>query len=167
MEKTISELKTSGLELRLTEEKLFLATSVAQETIALRSINGIAVVDLVDEYNSKLTAFKKEKSGGKFILILGIVFCVVSVFAFLSGANTDNSEATNGAAATMGFGIFLVIISLLKGKKLTEPTLMSVLKINTNGGTRDFEFDKKGVFSGNVAEFVARIEDTLTAFHKQ
>jgi hypothetical protein len=160
MEKTISELKASGLEIRLSEEKLFLTTSSTQETIALRSINGIAIVDLVDDYNAKLTAYKKEKSGGKFLLILGIIFCSFSLIGIVVGSNADS------VAATIGFGAILIAISLFRGKKLIEPTLISVVRIHTNGGTRDFEFDKKGVYSGNVAEFVARIEDTLTAFHK-
>ena len=35
-----------------------------------------------------------------------------------------------------------------------------------NGGNRDFVFDKANTNSQNIAEFVANVENTLTAFHK-
>jgi hypothetical protein len=35
-----------------------------------------------------------------------------------------------------------------------------------SGGNRDFKFDNTGVKSGNVAEFVASVESTLTAYQK-
>jgi hypothetical protein len=35
------------------------------------------------------------------------------------------------------------------------------------GGNRDFMFDKANSNSIEVAEFVAKVEDTLTAFHKK
>jgi hypothetical protein len=44
---------------------------------------------------------------------------------------------------------------------------MSAVRIMLNGGNRDFEFDKAGVDSEAVAEFVARVESTLTAYHKK
>jgi hypothetical protein len=35
-----------------------------------------------------------------------------------------------------------------------------------SGGNRDFQFDKMGIKSGNIAEFVALVESTLTSYHK-
>lgn len=160
MEKTISELKASGLEIRLTDEKLYFNTPATQETMALRSVNGVAIVDLIDDYNTKLTAFKKEKQGLSIVLIIGIAFIVFSI------ANLISEPKSDAAPSGIGLGLVLAGIFFFKKNKNVEPTLMSVVRIHTNGGSRDFEFDKKGVFSGNVAEFVARIEDTLTAFHK-
>ncbi len=161
MEKTISELKASSLEIRLTDEKLYFNTPATQETMALRSVNGVAIVDLIDDYNKKLTVYKKEEQGLFFVLILGVGFIIGSIALFISGT-TD--EAISGILFFVG--LIELVIYLAKKNKNIEPTLMSIVRINTNGGSRDFEFDKKGVFSGNVAEFVARIEDTLTAFHK-
>lgn len=160
MEKTISELKASGLEIRLTDEKLYLNTPAKQETMALRSVNGVAIVDLIDDYNTKLTAFKKQKQGLSIVLIMGIAFIVFSL------ANLISEPKSDGAPSGIALGLVIVGIYFFNKNKNVEPTLMSVVRIHTNGGSRDFEFDKKGVFSGNVAEFVARIEDTLTAFHK-
>ncbi len=36
-----------------------------------------------------------------------------------------------------------------------------------SGGNRDFMFDKADTNSNSVAEFVAKVENTLTAFHKK
>jgi hypothetical protein len=46
------------------------------------------------------------------------------------------------------------------------PQLESCVRIMLNGMNRDFSFDKRKTSSSNVANFVARVEDTLTAFHK-
>ena len=68
-------------------------------------------------------------------------------------------------------GIVLFMISLTIGlyiiAKYRKPVLMSAVRIMLNGGNRDFEFDKTGVDSEAVAEFVARVESTLTAYHKK
>ena len=51
-------------------------------------------------------------------------------------------------------------------KKNNEPKLMSVVRIMMSGGSRDFQFEKTGIKSGNVSDFVAKVESTLTAYHK-
>jgi hypothetical protein len=48
-----------------------------------------------------------------------------------------------------------------------KPTLKSAVRIMMTGGNRDFTFDKAHANSSDVAEFVAKVEDTLTAFHKK
>jgi len=35
-----------------------------------------------------------------------------------------------------------------------------------NGGNRDFKFDKSSSDANKIAEFVAKVEETLTAYHK-
>jgi hypothetical protein len=44
--------------------------------------------------------------------------------------------------------------------KNNEPKLMSAVRIMMSGGNRDFQFDKTGIKSGNIAEFVANVEST-------
>ncbi len=156
MEKTISELKASGLEIRLTNERLYFNSTASQETMALRSVNGVAIVDLIDDYNAKLTAYKTAKNASYVNFVLGFGFAIGGVFLQL--------ELENPILIVLG--VAYLIFAMYTAGKIQEPTLMSLVRIHTNGGARDFEFDKKGVYSGNVAEFVARIEDTLTAFHK-
>jgi hypothetical protein len=65
------------------------------------------------------------------------------------------------------FGCVFAIPSLLGMKKTKNgPKLMSAVRIMMSGGNRDFQFDKAGIKSGNVAEFVAKVESTLTAYQK-
>jgi hypothetical protein len=52
-------------------------------------------------------------------------------------------------------------------KNLQIPTLKSAVRIMMSGGNRDFTFDKADANSNNIAEFVAKVENTLTAFHKK
>ena len=166
MENIISELKADGLEIKLTSDKLYLNSAISQETIALRSVSGIAVIDLVDDFNKKLSAWKlgEEKINNmnrmaKPLMIIGLV-CLGYGLAL---APKDNK------VTFILLGVFLAVggfYSKGKGNELPEPSMKSQVQIFTSGGTREFNFDKKSIQSGNVAEFIARVEDTLTAFHK-
>jgi hypothetical protein len=84
MENLLSQFKTSDLEIKLTSEKLFINTVSSNETFALRSVNGIGVVDLVEDYNKALTEWKKSNfgtifssyglmGGGAFVIIGGLM----------------------------------------------------------------------------------------------
>ena len=155
MEKILSEFNIANLDLKLTEEKLYIKTNSSFETFALRSINGIGVVDLLDKYNLELTEYNKSKNTNITRIILGIV--LIGLGAFIN----------------YGLGIFLFIpggISLILGiillNKSTRPNLVSSVRIMMIGGTRDFEFDKTSYGSGKIAEFVANVESTLSAYHK-
>ncbi len=66
---------------------------------------------------------------------------------------------------TVSLVIFIVANTRID-KNNNEPILMSAVRIMMSGGNRDFKFDKTGVKSGNVAEFVTKVESTLTAYHK-
>ena len=43
---------------------------------------------------------------------------------------------------------------------------MSAVRIMISGGVRDFQFNKTSIDSNNIAEFVVKVESTLTAYHK-
>ena len=60
----------------------------------------------------------------------------------------------------IGLGVYLFT------RTVNKPELLSSVRIMLNGMNRDFEFNKRKVNSTDVANFVARVEDTLTAFHK-
>lgn len=62
--------------------------------------------------------------------------------------------------------MFAIIALIGMNKTNNEPKLMSAVRIMMSGGNRDFQFDKTGIKSGNVAEFVAKVESTLTSYHK-
>lgn len=159
MENILSQFNADNLDIKLTSEKLFINTAASSEAFALRSVNGIGVVDLVDDYNKALTAWKTVRLSQKIALGTGIIFGIMGLW------NLQNS-------AGFGFGVIvfgcIFAIPALIGMNETnnEPKLMSAVRIMMSGGNRDFQFDKTGIKSGNVAEFVAKVESTLTAYHK-
>ena len=159
MENILSQFNADNLDIKLTSEKLFINTAASSEAFALRSVNGIGVVNLVDDYNKALTAWKAARLTIKLFVGGGIMFGIIGLWAMQH---------------FVGIGIFMIIfggiiaIASLIQLNITnnEPKLMSAVRIMMSGGNRDFQFDKTGIKSGNVAEFVAKVESTLTAYHK-
>lgn len=82
MEDTLSNLNAGGLKIRLTNEKLYINTSTSSETIALRSVNGIGVFDLVEQYNNALTEYKKRSDKPKSWIYSGIGMVIASLFFY-------------------------------------------------------------------------------------
>lgn len=159
MENAIAYLKTEdGLEFRLTEEKLFIHGAGGIETFALRSINGVGVIDEIEKYNQELTRIKslneQVKRNGITFLIFGAL-CLFLCFAVSSFVPF---------IGTVTLGVLGFIAMSNSNKPL--PEMKSSVRIMLNGMNRDFEFNKRKVNSTDVANFVARVEDTLTAFHK-
>jgi len=160
MENILSQFTADNLEIKLTSEKLFINTTTSNETFALRSVNGIGVVDLVDEYNKALTLWKSQKGAGPVFYVFAVIFVIWGIWSFSS---------------SIGLAIFILLMAALffrmgyvqtEKNKNNEPKLMSAVRIMMSGGNRDFQFDKTGIKSGNVAEFVAKVESTLTSYHK-
>lgn len=154
---TITQLKAGNLEIKLTSDKLFINTLTSSEAFALRSVNGIGVIDLVDDYNKALTAWKAKSNFPKLIMGFGGIMILAGLVSI-----------SDGGGAGLGMGIALIGIGyyFLNKANNTKPELMSAVRIMMSGGNRDFSFVKSGVQSGNVAEFVANVESTLTAYHK-
>lgn len=151
------QLNIGNLQVNLTDEKLFVNTFSSNETFALRSVNGLGVVDLIDDYNKKLTDSKKKITYGTLSLTLFILL--------LMNAGSGYNGILGFIPNTLLFASFcFAIYNFVNYKK---PILMSAVRIMLNGGNRDFQFDKTGVDSEAVAEFVARVESTLTAYHKK
>jgi hypothetical protein len=159
MENTLKTLETEGLSIKLTDEKIFITTATSMETFALRSIDGIGVIDLVDQFNSELDKYKLDKKGS----VSGMIMTGFFVFCGLIGLIVAGFLGL----FLLGIGLILFIPVYLKYQKLIQPTLKSAVRIMMAGGNRDFMFDKAHSNSMEVAEFVAKIEDTLTAFHKK
>lgn len=158
MEKKLAHLKLIGLELNLTNEKLYIQTNVSQEAIALRSINGIGVVDLVDEYNKELTNFKALKRKANQGLTIMIVSTLFAIFTYFQIGFTG--------VILCGIGIIIGFITYNKQSDIQEPSLKSSVRIMITGTSRDFTFNKAYASASDVANFVAQVENTLSAFHK-
>ena len=159
MENILSQFNADNLKIKLTSEKLFINTTASSETFALRSVNGIGVVDLVDDYNKAITAWKAVRLKQKFFLVSGIIIAIVGLLKL---------QYTVGVGFAIIFfgGVYAIIGLIGMNKTNNEPKLMSAVRIMMSGGNRDFQFNKTGIKSGNVAEFVAKVESTLTAYHK-
>ena len=72
-------------------------------------------------------------------------------------------DAVGGIVEGIGF----IVVALLMKKKIpTKPTLDSYFRIMLSGGSREFKFDKNEENSADVANFVNKVEDTLTAYNK-
>lgn len=156
MENVISEIHHAGLNLRLTSEKIFIKTSASSETFALRSINGIGVVDLVEKYNSELSKYNKTITMQIFRIIIGVILIVIGSFIKFGLWVFFTTP-----------GILILLIGLIFLGKASKPTLLSSVRIMMTGGSRDFEFDKASYGSGKIAEFVASVESTLSAYHQK
>ena len=159
MENTLKTLEIEGLSIKLTDEKIFINTATSMETFALRSIDGIGVVDSVEALNIALKAYKDLKTTYISFIVTGVVLCF---FGFII-MNFLPIMAAIFAVAGLSVSLFFVFV--VSG--LTKPTLKSSVRIMMAGGNRDFMFDKAHSNSMEVAEFVAKVEDTLTAFHKK
>lgn len=156
---TTNKLEMEGLSIKLTEEKLFITTAISTETFGLRSIDGIGVIDLVDSLNQEMTEYKKQMQGFLSSIIVGIMFSLAGLYALFLDPSTGAFVLMLG----LGFSAF----GLFKRNGFKKPTLKSAVRIMMAGGNRDFTFDKAQANSSDVAEFVAKVEDTLTAFHKK
>jgi hypothetical protein len=138
---------------------LFINTTESSEVFALRSVNGIGVVDLVEDFNKALTARKTLRSLQKTMLIIGIIITLSGLWVFQYSLGV-------GFAFIVFGGIFAIPALIGLNRSNIEPELMSAVRIMISGGNRDFKFNKTGIKSGNVAEFVVKVESTLTAYHK-
>lgn len=163
MNNTISHFQVEGLEIKLTEDKLFINTITSNEAFALRSIDGIGVIDLVEDFNKSMNLYKELNSKtkmGKIFAFIGIAILFLALILFFNDSRF--------IGMFLGFPALVFIISGLSNmyKNLQIPTLKSAVRIMMSGGNRDFIFDKAETKSQNIAEFVANVENTLTAFHK-
>ena len=158
MENILAQLNTGELEIKLTDEKLYFKTLTSQEAFALRGVQGIGVIDLVDDFNKALNIKKARLAERK----IGIGSMIIGV---VGGLFLATFSVTVGLI--LG-GVFLVlgIINYQNSKKYVEPRLMSSVQIMMSGGLRNFTFDKEQSNSIEVAEFIARVESTLSAYYK-
>lgn len=152
MENILSEINVGNLELKLSSDKLYIKTKTSSETFAMRSINGIGVVDLVEKYNHELSEKRKKR-------INAFIFLTIGLFMVVLGINFSSVPF-----ALIGMLIVIFGFIMLPDDK---PKLISAVRIMMTGGKRDFEFDKGGSGVEKIAEFVAIIESTLSAYYKQ
>jgi len=155
MENVVSNFESPEISIKLTDEKLYIITPTTSETFALRSVNGIGIVDLVDKYNQELTVQKNAKSP-ILIYIFGGLFLIGGLMNLSKGIG----------AGIIGIILGGGLIYWGTSQKPNDPTLKTAVRLMISGMNRDFEFDKSGAYSSQIAELVVKIEETLTAYHK-
>ena len=151
-----------GFSVKLTEDKIFISAVGNEETLALRGVNGVGVYDDIEKYNNELATYKKETMSPKKRKNLSIGTMVFGVIYAIWGISQGLEELA-GVGAMFILGGFL--ISKYKSKK-QPPVLDSYFRIMLTGGDRKFKFDKSGNNAKSIAEFINKVEETLTAYNK-
>ena len=151
-----------GLNVKLTKEKIFISATGNEETLALRGVNGVGVYDDIEKYNKEIEDFKKSSWTPKKRQIFSYSFIGLGILYFILGL-------TSGTAEGFGGGIIFFAVGIIVGKyksKKKSPELDSYFRIILSGGDRKFKFNKTGDNAVNIAQFINKIEDTLTAYSK-
>tara|TARA_B100000780_G_scaffold250380_1_gene196512 strand:+ start:722 stop:1213 length:492 start_codon:yes stop_codon:yes gene_type:complete len=151
-----------GFTVKLTNDKIFISAVGNEETLALRGVNGVGVYDDLEKYNKELEEFKKKTMSPlkrKITAFSIIGFAVLMGIPMLTTGNTEPLGVVFVLAAS-GF-----IVLKFKSKK-KPPSLDSYFRIMLSGGDRKFKFDKSGGNAQNIAQFINKVEETLTAYNK-
>jgi hypothetical protein len=105
---------SSKLIFTFTSEKLFINTPASSETFALRSVNGIGVIDLVDEYNKALTIWKQTPITtyvAYILFALGGIWLLQNILYIFSALEKSPVDIVLGIIfdiAIIGVGYFLI-----------------------------------------------------------
>ena len=168
---TIAEFNDNhGFNVKLTNDKIFIDSAGSSETIALRGLTGVGLYDDLEKYNKELEEYKagtkqleRQMKMGKWMLIVLGLYCT-----YLS---IDNIFIYAGILV---FGIFCIAGGVLLEKLVSfssklrelkkEPVLDSYFRLMLSGGDRKFKFNKSDETSVKIADFINKVEDTLTAY---
>ena len=148
-----------GFNVKLTKDKIFITAVGNEETFALRGVNGVGLYDDIDKYNKELEEQKKvnHKLNGYIMIALGIILGIAGII----NIQTDSTTAIMFIVEGIGVGVGG---NLMMKAKNEPPKLDSYFKLILSGGDRKFKFDKNDETSASIADFINKIEDTLTAY---
>jgi hypothetical protein len=138
MEKVAEFNDNNGFKVTLTTDKIYISAIGAEETFALRSVSGVGLYDNIQDYSQKVEAAKQRK---KMLWILGL--------------------------ASLVFFPLIIVFGIYAFRSANhKPVLESFFTLMLSGGDRRFPFNKSGNNAKQIAEFINKVEDTLTAYHK-
>ncbi len=169
---TIAEFSdNAGLTCKLTKDRFYVSSLGNEETFALRGVNGIGIYDDLEKYNKELENYK---NSDKKIENQKVVYVVLGIIILICGfVSLSNST---------GFGVFLVFCggffalspqfipvtnTFWWGKQisLSKPKLETYLRVILSGGERKFLFNKSEGNAVLIADFINKLEQTLTAYN--
>tara|TARA_B110000196_G_C20764632_1_gene483715 strand:+ start:95 stop:604 length:510 start_codon:yes stop_codon:yes gene_type:complete len=166
---TIAEFNDdAGLNVKLTSEKIFISALGAEETFALRGVTGIGLYDDLKKYNEELEVYKKGNKNYEFFTKNGkyIAFGLAGILLF----GAFNTLVNKGEIGPLPGGVIFSLIGVYWDKvisflpKLEKPKVDSYFRLMISGGQREFPFDKSDDNSVKIADFINKVEDTLTAY---
>ena len=161
MEKIAEFNDNNGFNVTLTSDKIYITAIGQEETFALRSVSGVGLYDDIKKYNQELKDFELKANNRKkyayVLIVLGILQIIVYVFYL--------NIVTQGLV--LG-GIFIAVGIFLmnRNESAKKPVLDSFFNLMLSGGDRSFPFNKSRKNAKQIALFVNKVEDTLTAYNK-
>ena len=163
--KTIAEFDDKkGFNVKLTGDKIYISAVGNEETFALRSVNGIGLYDNIEKYNKEIEAYKKKfnKNVGIMYYVFAAIFVVLGLYILV----TSGSAGVSILLVALGFAVggWYIMKKVNDAPKAVK--LDSYFRIMLSGGSREFKFDKNDNNATDVADFINKVEDTLTAYNK-
>jgi hypothetical protein len=167
-----------GLSCKLTKDRLHVSSLGNEETFALRGVNGIGIYDDLEKYNSELTVFKsldaQKKNAKKVLIYFGYLFYFISAcFIIIGGLKAlIIYKSINKLLIAEFVGVLLAFLAYKIQKSpvgskfnVPEPKLETYLRVILTGGERKFIFNKSENNSVYIADFINKLEQTLTAYN--
>ena len=146
---TVAEFNDNhGFNVKLTNEKIFIDAAGSSETIALRGLNGVGLYDNIKKYNREIEGDKV--TGQMKNVWLAFFLCCAIMLIY--------SELYIVGMIFAGCSIIPKLFSV------KEPILDSYFRLMLSGGDRKFKFNKSDETSIKIADFINKVEDTLTAY---
>jgi hypothetical protein len=161
----------AGLTCKLTKDRFYVSSLGNEETFALRGVNGIGIYDDLDKYNEDLELFKKlgkvKENQKLFLQVIGGFIGLMGLFILKSSFFPGFIFLMLGAFFAFSHLIIPYTNTFWWGKQnvLSEPKLESYLRVILSGGERKFLFNKSNVNSVYIADFINKLEQTLTAYN--
>jgi len=153
-------------DIKLTTERIYAKSVGLEETYALRSVDGIGVYDDIDKFkNDKLKVKEKTtalKNKGIALTIYAVILGIGGFFLLTEGNGPIYAIIMLVCAAVCGYyGNEM----FEKSKKMkADVKLDSYVKIIISGNNKLYLFNKKSKDAAKVAEFINKVEETLTKY---
>lgn len=156
----------NGLNVKLTEDKIFISAIGNEETFALRGLNGIGVYDDIEKFNNELENVKKRKSNKVYFILICLIVGVgwtISNLKFMYKLEAFHFEL-------LIFPLILFFVAYFIKRTMDgilQPKLETYLRIILSGGDRKFLFNKDAENAKSIAQFINKVEETLTSYNSK
>jgi hypothetical protein len=156
----------NGLNVKLTEDKIFISAIGNEETFALRGLNGIGVYDDIEKFNKELEDIRKKKDKKKVIMIICLLIGIVSLIANVKEMyNMKSFDFQTLIFSLIFFAVAYFNKTTMDG--ILQPKLETYLRIILSGGDRKFLFNKDAENAKSIAQFINKVEETLTSYNSK